>query len=323
MTASHADIVRQIVELATRAPSINNSQPWRWRITKGGLDLYADWSRQLPATDPVGRNLVISCGTALHHAEVAAAALGWATEVRRLPGGPTSMLLARIRLHRAEVSETAESDLWAIEQRCTDRRRFTSWPVPDERLAHLAQEAERHGTHAVPLLDVTARFRAEMLVGEATERQSTDERVVSEQRIWVDHSSFDGIPVDVLPAATGALAGVRVQRSANHALKERDREIQGSDGLIALYGATDDPPAWLAAGEGLSALWLTATAQDLSVVPLSQVIEVEETRRGLAEQVLGGLANPHLLVRIGWQAISRSQLPRTSRRPVDEVLGLE
>ena len=31
-------------------------------------------------------------------------------------------------------------------------------------------------------------------------------------------------------------------------------------------------------------------------------------------------SDPHLLVRIGWQAIGRSQLPRTPRRQVDEVL---
>ena len=43
----------------------------------------------------------------------------------------------------------------------------------------------------------------------------------------------------------------------------------------------------------------------------------------MQHDVLGGLAHPLLLVRIGWQEISRSQLPRTSRRPVADVLDLE
>jgi len=55
-------------------------------------------------------------------------------------------------------------------------------------------------------------------------------------------------------------------------------------------------------------------------VPLSQAIEVDQTRLGLTEQVLAGHGKPLILVRIGWQAISRSELPRTSRRPVSEVL---
>ena len=45
-----------------------------------------------------------------------------------------------------------------------------------------------------------------------------------------------------------------------------------------------------------------------------------ETRQALQHEVLGGRAHPLLLVRIGWQEISRSQLPRTERRPVDDVL---
>ncbi len=77
--------LRRIVELSTRAPSVHNTQPWRWHGSATGLELYADRTRQLAAADPDGRNLVISCGTALHHAQVAADALGWAVRVRRLP----------------------------------------------------------------------------------------------------------------------------------------------------------------------------------------------------------------------------------------------
>jgi hypothetical protein len=69
-------------------------------------------------------------------------------------------------------------------------------------------------------------------------------------------------------------------------------------------------------------MWLAATVDALSMVPLSQVVEVPETRDALQLEVLGGLARPLIMVRVGWQAISRSQLPRTPRRPVDEVLEL-
>jgi hypothetical protein len=89
-----------------------------------------------------------------------------------------------------------------------------------------------------------------------------------------------------------------------------------------ICATTDDPPAWLRAGEALSAIWLDATTEGLSIVPLSQVIEVRETREALRYDVLGGLAEPLVVLRVGWQAISRSQLPRTPRRPVDEVLEL-
>ena len=260
--------LRRVIELAGRAPSVENSQPWRWRRTAAGLELHVDGRRRLPGRDPSGRNAVISCGAALHHVQVAAAALGWGTEVDRVPDRSGASLLARIELHPAPPPGHAEADLRAIAERCTDRRRFTSWPVPAEPLHRLAHIASAHGTEAAPLLGVTERFRAELLVSRAGESEGTEV----------------------------------------------------SDGLIVLSGASDDAAAWLSAGEGLSALWLAATDEGLSVVPLSEVVDVPETRRALQHEVLAGRSHPLLLVRIGWQEISRSQLPRTERRPVEDVL---
>ena len=96
--------------------------------------------------------------------------------------------------------------------------------------------------------------------------------------------------------------------------------METSDGVILLCDDDDSRVSWLRAGESLSALWLRAVRDGLSVVPLSQVIEVAETRDALQHQVLGGLCVPLLLVRVGWQAISRSQLEPTPRRPLRDVL---
>jgi hypothetical protein len=315
-----AALLRRVVELATRAPSIHNTQPWRWRTSPRGLELHADPSRQLRAADPLGRNLLISCGASLHHAVVAAAALGWHADVERVPAGAEATLLARLTLYPGPPSESAASDLQSIEQRCTDRRRFTSWPVPDDRLQLLAHEAERHSTHAMPLVDPSLRFRTEVLLAKAQGLQSADESVAAEQRRWVDHGSDDGIPSSAVPAERPAMAGARRGRSTTSLLADADQDLASSEGLILIFGTAEGPVAWLAAGEGLSALWLLATDQGLSIVPLSQVIEVDETRRGLTEQVLAGLGTPLMLVRVGWQPINRSELQRTSRRPVADVL---
>ncbi len=97
-------------------------------------------------------------------------------------------------------------------------------------------------------------------------------------------------------------------------------EVTGPDGLLFVCTSEDDQRAWLQAGQALSALWLAATRDGLSIVPLSQVIEVEETRLGLRHEVFGGMAHPQLLVRVGWQEISDPLLSRTPRRPLADVL---
>ena len=268
---------RRIVELATRAPSVHNTQPWRWVWTDGTLELNADRTRQL-AVDPEGRNLVISCGTALHHARVAAAAVGWAAHVSRFPDPESPDLLARLTFRRTTPGPHAAQAVEAIERRSTDRRRFTSWPVPEERLTHLAAAASEWGARALPLTDVSERFLAELLINRAIDRQKADPEVTAEQARWVDHGTDDGVPSRVLPAAN-EIATRRPSRFRTGLLDDvGGREIEGSDGLIVMYASTDDEPAWLTAGEGLSAMWLAATADGLSVVPLSQVVEVPETR---------------------------------------------
>ena len=103
-------------------------------------------------------------------------------------------------------------------------------------------------------------------------------------------------------------------------LEDSGRDVEASDGLIVLCDDQDSPAAWLRCGEGLSALWLRAVREGLSVVPLTQVVEVDETRASLRHDVFAGLTVPLLLVRVGWQAIGRSQLVPTPRLMVDEVL---
>ena len=309
-------VVRRMVELACLAPSVHNTQPWTWRISGPVVWLYADHDRKLEVEDPLGRNMLISSGAALHHFQTAARALGWRSQVERFPDVRDPTVVAQLRLHRDKPDEAA-AVLEAMRNRCTDRRRFTSWPVPDAHLEALAEEARAWDASAVPVLDIATRFRLELAIGRALDLQERDPDATIEQRRWTGRAGDDGVPLAVVREA---LAGdEHPHRFGSGLLRDSGAEVESSDALIVLGGETDDPPAWVRTGEALSALWIRATRTGLSVVPLSQPVEVPATRAEL-HQILGGSLAPHLLLRIGWQAIGRSELPRTLRRPVDEVL---
>ena len=251
---------------------MDNTQPWAWRLRADGMDLYADHQRRPPGADPTGRELVISCGAALHHVQVAARAMGWSSDVRRLPDASAPALLAEVRLSPAAPPRSAAGELAALRDRHTDRRRFTSWPVPDERLGLLADVARAHGVGAVALTDAGERFRVELLVGRAQQLQARE----------VGAAEEDG------------------------------RDVEGSDGLVVLYAEDDSREAWLRAGEGLSALWLDAVRSGLSVVPLSHVLEVEETRAGCDTRSSAG--SPYRCCSCAW-AGRRSAAASWCRRP--------
>jgi nitroreductase len=314
--------LQRIVETASRAPSVHNTQPWRWRGGPRTLELFADRTHQLSETDPLGRNLTISCGAALHHAQVAAAALGWSTDVVRHPDPAQPDLLAAIELTAGTPSPTAREALAAIDARRTDRRRFNTWPVPEERQAHLARIANQWDARAVALTDESERYIAERLVRRATEHQRVDPAARAEQEHWQRRQAGDGVPAGALPAPSDR-AGAHPHRFEGAVWEDHPGpEVEATDGLIVFFDTRDDPSAWLRAGEGLSAMWLAAEEGGLSLVPLSQVIEVAETRRAFQVEVLGSLAHPLLLVRVGWRSTAGTSLAPTPRRTVSEVLDL-
>jgi hypothetical protein len=306
---------QHLIGLATRAPSVHNTQPWLWRVDGDVIELYADTSRRLVVEDPLGRNLVISCGAALHHLQVAAHAFGWATTVHRIPDADDPTLLARVRVTDAPAQADLP-ELATLLERRTDRRRFTSWPVPAQRLEHLAEVASDWG-HAVALVEEIPKIRTRLLVETALAHQAANSEAVAEQARWVDRGRADGVPSQLVPTTTDTALNNRFGTGLLH---EGDVEVETTDGLIVLGAASDDTAAWLRTGEALSALWLKATEGNLSVIPLSQPVEVEQTRTTLRRDILRGLLMPHLVVRVGWQAIGRGQLPRSPRRPVGDVL---
>ncbi|WP_148616331.1 Acg family FMN-binding oxidoreductase [Nocardioides rubriscoriae] len=308
-----------VIAAACRAPSTHNTQPWSWRVDGTTVELYAEPARRLVHADPDGRNLAISCGAALHHAQVAARGLGWRPTVVRWPRGPDTDLVARVDLEPCSRTADDLTLLRALHERRTDRRRFTAWPVQGARLDRLVDVARASGAEAVSLCDVVERVRLEHLVARAHAAQSADPALVAEHRAWTDRSATDGVPCEVVPPSDPDLPSRRT-RFTGGTLPDRERDVDTTDGVVVLCGDSDDRASWVTTGEALGALWLRAVADGLSVVPLSQVIEVDETRSALQDDLLFGLAVPHLLLRVGWLPIGRDDLPPTPRRPLRDVL---
>jgi prepilin-type processing-associated H-X9-DG protein len=75
LTLPDPETMRAVLTMATQAPSMHNTQPWRWRVGPDSLSLFADPSRHLRHADPDGRGMLVSCGAALHHCTVALAAM--------------------------------------------------------------------------------------------------------------------------------------------------------------------------------------------------------------------------------------------------------
>lgn len=324
MLTAHLDrsTVRAVIAMANHAPSVHNSQPWRWRVGGNSIHLYADPERALPATDPEGRDLRLSCGAALHHLRVALLSAGLATTVHRLPDPAQPLHLAAVEAQSGRPTPEDLALARAIENRRTDRRVFSTWPVPSAMLAGFVRIAAEQGARLKVLDRESDRYAVARLLEHAAVQQALTPDVAQETAEWSGRrrGAREGVPGANVPAEPVGMVPVR-----HFAGAEQPESVLGkyeSDGTVLALLATpgDEAVDQLRAGEALSAVLLAATRIGLATDPISQLGEVATTRAQLRDSVLGDAGEPQVLVRLGWAPMSATPVPLTGRRSVAETL---
>lgn len=150
-TRLRSEVIVDALRLACRAPSLHNSQPWRWVATDHTVELFADPARLVRSADATGREALISCGAVLDHFRVAMAAAGWQTSVQRFPDSGDPLHLATIAFIAATVSDEQKRRADAILLRRTDRLPLASPPGWDE-LARTMMQNTASGTVRVDVV---------------------------------------------------------------------------------------------------------------------------------------------------------------------------
>ncbi|MGV9861301.1 Acg family FMN-binding oxidoreductase [Rhodococcus koreensis] len=319
-TIPDVNVVRIAVDLACRAPSVHNSQPWQWTYSDGRLDLHTDRGRLLASTDPKGRQLVVSCGAALHHLETALTALRWTADIERLPDGLRSGHLATIRFQHDAHPRSHDFDLLsAIRHRYSDRRPFGPLSVKTPLPRTQPDVVRAPGVHLTVLPpEARATLAAATEITAAARRYDTAYH--TELHWWAGHSiPSGGIPPNALATAEN-LSRVDIGRGFpagrdNDSAEEIDRST-----VLVVSTDADWRPDWLRAGEALSAVLLEATVEGLATCPLTHMTELRQSRE-LIRELLPDRGFPQALIRLG--VTDRKLTPRqTPRRPTDSVLSV-
>jgi hypothetical protein len=321
VSSSNPGSVRSIIEAATRAPSVHNTQPWRFVAGPTTIDVYADPSRMLNVIDPDGRELHISCGAALAFAEVAAHAAGRSCEVQLLPESAGGDQLARLELGGERTAAPEDLALAeAIPRRYTERGRFEDRPVPGWLVDELVGAAARFGVWTRVLDRPEQAVATAVLLAHADEIERANPEYQQELRAWSrSDSAPEGVPRSAVPSTPVS------RRGSSFRLRDFDVSEPAADAaeepppsehpLVLLLGTpADDPTSWLQAGRATARVLLRAAADDVAASPMTQVLEVPLARAALARE-LGLLGHPQMLLRFGYA----HGHPTAGRRPVEEV----
>lgn len=311
-----------LIRYAALAANSHNTQPWRFHVGDGFIDILPDLSRRTPAVDPDDHHLFVSLGCAAENLAISAAATGWPGEVQMASGGDG----ARYAFVRGSIR--ASSLFAAIAKRQSTRAEYDGRAVPAADLAFLERTAATPGVHLTLITDRMGIDKVRDLVVAANDIQMADSAFMSELKRWIRFnprsamSSGDGLfsaasGNPVLPSSLGRFAFERFfdTRTEND---KYARQIDSSAGIAVFVGDREDKMHWIRVGQACQRFALTATNLGIKVAFVNQPVEVARLRPHLAG-IVGDTSRrrPDIVMRFGYGPT----LPFSPRRPVETALA--
>jgi hypothetical protein len=338
---------RALVQSAVLAANAHDTQPWKFHLDAGRIDVYADLARHLGAMDPFRREMHLSLGCAIENAVLIGRSLGYAADVNvpsgsllRASAAATPACAASIGLAGAPA-ETSPL-VAAIPHRHTNRTAFREDRTPSNEQLALLRSVSEGAVRLVWITDPIARrdFAAATLA--ATQSIVSDSVMIADSDRWFRATDAEielhrdgptlycaGLSPLMLSLAR-LLPSISPESSHRHWIDQtRDTQL-GSKPIIGLITVRDlyDRGKALEAGRMWQRLHLQGTLLGLGMQPLNQLPECADRelqlgkppvfRKTLAH--LSGDADwqPTFAFRIGWATRPGAASPR---RALDSVIG--
>lgn len=311
------------VNYATLAPSVYNSQPWRFRVTDQAVELYADRRRGLPVADAGDRQLTVFCGTALYFLRTAMCNFGLKDKTELLPEGPENVdLLARVSIETACEPDDLDKKLFkAITTRRTNRSAFDDTPVPEEIVTRM-QDAVREEGGWLHSCSETEKTVICNLMAEADRLQMAQKPFRRELAAWLTPQrklSGDGLPESSFnfDEFMASFEPVMARRFDGGDFKPvRDAEIAKGCPMLGVVGTKGGGTLkHLHVGQALGRLLLLAESEGIRASYLNQPVEVPEIRLRLHDAI-EHIGRAQMIVRMGYGPTVKPN----ARRPISDVL---
>lgn len=317
------------------AASSHNTQPWKFRVSDGVIDLLGDKARLMGAADPRLRELHISLGCVIENMTVAAAAQGLTTDVEFVRGSASDHF-ARLTFTPGDIDPAYASLAGQIRLRRTNRGAYDAERTP-EKAAIAALTACAGDGLGVRWLSSAERGAFSALTVKATEAHVADAKMQRDSHAWyrmkwAEVEQFkDGITIDGAAAGIIGTTMLKMFPPTPDAFDEGWAKVTREThcatapmfGML-VTGATDDRRAWVEAGRTYQRMQLEATRLGVALHPLSQSLAVRdrdladgtrnEYAKALDEYANGG--EVVLAFRLGYP---RADVLPSPRRPLGTV----
>ena len=306
-----------LLAAAVAAPSMHNTQPWRFEVNGTVIDVFLDGSRALRAEDPTGRAMRIAAGAAVFNLRCAAAHLELGSGFGLAPNPSEPDLVARIVLEDAQQIDPALKKLYRqVARRHTSRLPARPAPLAADSRLSLMQAAATEGAELTWLQKTDADHLMAMLI-DVDLREIGDWKRTAERSKWIGgERAVDGVPSSVLgprpidyPAPVRNFGAPPADRARSLAKFETD------PALAVLSTDRDGPVDQLVAGIALEHVLLAATRDGLTASFLNQPLEFDDLRARV-QKLTGKPGFTHMVIRFA----HTTQHATSPRRPLADVV---
>jgi hypothetical protein len=335
-----------IIHAAVLAANAHDTQPWKFRIDAGRLDVYADMDRHLGAMDPFRREMHLSVGCALENAVLIARSLGYAANIETASGSLREEGSSRALRRVASIGLAGQSPevsplVAAIPHRHTNRSPYQGERrIPDETLHQLSALASDDRARLIWITDPFARRDFASATVAATKSIVADSVMIADSDRWFRGTDAeielnrDGPTLYCAGLSPLVLFGARLMPvsapSTHRHWIEQTRDAQlGTNPVIGLITVKDlyDRDQALCGGRLWQRLHLQGTLLGLGMQPLNQLPECvdRELQRGKPADIAKTLAGfcgdsqwqPTFAFRAGWPT---RPAPASPRRALQSVI---
>jgi hypothetical protein len=314
--------IREVLEYARLAPSVHNTQPWRFIVQDDTISLAVARERLLGAGDPTSRESWLSFGICLEAILQAAKGLGMGATITELQGAALSDVIATVKITPA-ASNTQPEILKALKDRHTHRERMDPVAIPESLIKNCQQAvADLEGVGVFFMQDKASIDRVADFTFKAMSLALSNPDFRKEL--------YDFVHYNWSPARTGmhgytqgegALGswfgklsikfGIGLQAKARH----DQQRIQDASALVFIGTSGDVPSFWLRAGQAYLRVALEITKAGLAQGTLAAPIEAASFHEDI-EKILGTSMRLQTMLRVGKAAHSVRSSPRLD---VDEL----
>ena len=317
---------KEILFLASLAPSGHNTQPWfveylepyHWIIGN-------DKSKWLPAVDPNQRETMLSIGAFIQNLEYAADSFGYGCDWNLLAATNQDERVIEVKLVKKATKNSF--DITKIKNRRTVRSGYLNDVLKKEDSDYLIN-SEAEFIHYLPNNSKESQFINEQTI-EANRLQIYRDAAQQELADWIRFSSNDAEKNrDGLTTAGMEIEGISgfVVRNfydktdvmktnfRETSLDKVKKEVSESAGWILITSKDNSVETLLETGRRMQRIFLKVREKNIAIHPMTQILEEPSTREML-NQSIGISENIQFILRVGY--LKNYPEPVSLRRPVE------